>query len=422
MTSEVCLMNRLAAVLAADSATTVTRWVEGHREERYFKGANKIFQLSNYNPLGLMIFDSADILGVPWELVAKEFRSTLGSRSFNSVAGYAQEFFSFLDDNLKLFPESVQKENFLTATEMAMLKFMIERERAESSSQALLPVDEDIDNKILELENIKFHNCTGKEIFESIISSMSSEIEEKIITIKEMFEGGFPSDMNRAILFCVLSVLKNPKMFLDKTGLVFCGYGEHEIFPSIIEYTSCGIIMNRHVSDEISRNSINHDTHAHLGAFAQTSMADTFQAGIGQDVYLSIMSELDSGLEKFAEELLTANGLSLDAAIRVTEMKESSRRAIGRAVLDRAREDHIKPLRAVLSVLPIDEMAGLAETLISLQSLKEKVTKPSETVGGPVDVAVITRNEGFVWIKRKHFFDPSLNSRYMQRQAALLTR
>jgi hypothetical protein len=66
-------------------------------------------------------------------------------------------------------------------------------------------------------------------------------------------------------------------------------------------------------------------------------------------------------------------------------------------------------------------MAGLAETLISLQSLKEKLTKPSETVGGPIDVAVITRNEGLVWIKRKHFFDPKLNSRYIANRNGLRT-
>ena len=55
MTSEVCLMNRLAVVLAADSATTVTQWTERGPEERYFKGANKIFQLSDHHPVGLMI-------------------------------------------------------------------------------------------------------------------------------------------------------------------------------------------------------------------------------------------------------------------------------------------------------------------------------------------------------------------------------
>jgi hypothetical protein len=71
MTSEVCLMNRLAVVLAADSATTVTQWGEKGKEERYFKGANKTFQVSNYHPVGMMVFDSADILKVPWEVVIK---------------------------------------------------------------------------------------------------------------------------------------------------------------------------------------------------------------------------------------------------------------------------------------------------------------------------------------------------------------
>jgi hypothetical protein len=43
------------------------------------------------------------------------------------------------------------------------------------------------------------------------------------------------------------------------------------------------------------------------------------------------------------------------------------------------------------------------------------VTKGTETVGGAVDVAVMTRGDGFVWIKRKHYFDPALNPRYFSR-------
>jgi hypothetical protein len=65
-------------------------------------------------------------------------------------------------------------------------------------------------------------------------------------------------------------------------------------------------------------------------------------------------------------------------------------------------------------------MANLDETLINLQSLKEKVTKNSETVGGPVDVAIITKNEGLIWVKRKHFFDIELNSRFALRQQTKL--
>jgi hypothetical protein len=74
----------------------------------------------------------------------------------------------------------------------------------------------------------------------------------------------------------------------------------------------------------------------------------------------------------------------------------------------------------VLGVLRVDEMAELAETLINLQSLKEQVTKNSETVGGPVDVAIITKSEGLLWAKRKHFFDIDLNSRFALRQQARL--
>jgi len=83
------------------------------------------------------------------------------------------------------------------------------------------------------------------------------------------------------------------------------------------------------------------------------------------------------------------------------------------------RTAHAFPLRRVLSALPINEMAELAETLVNLQSLKEKVTKPSEEVGGPIDVAVITKNEGLVWINRKHYFEPDLNVRYIARLGAL---
>ena len=98
MTSEVCVMNCLAVVLAADSATTVTSWSDEGKEERYFKGANKIFQLSTHQPVGMMVFNSADLLKVPWEVIVKQFRSSLESKSFNALDGYAAEFFAFLND------------------------------------------------------------------------------------------------------------------------------------------------------------------------------------------------------------------------------------------------------------------------------------------------------------------------------------
>src|SRR3954466_14658429 len=122
MTSEVCIMNRHAAVLAADSATTVTRWVDGKQETRYFKGANKIIQLSHHHPVGVMIFNSAELLQVPWELLIKGFRDDLADKTFNELEGYAEEFFTWLDGNARFFPDEVQQEAFASAAQSAAFR------------------------------------------------------------------------------------------------------------------------------------------------------------------------------------------------------------------------------------------------------------------------------------------------------------
>ena len=38
----------------------------------------------------------------------------------------------------------------------------------------------------------------------------------------------------------------------------------------------------------------------------------------------------------------------------------------------------------------------------------------SETVGGPVDVAVISKGDGFIWIDRKHYFRKDLNHHFFR--------
>jgi hypothetical protein len=62
-----------------------------------------------------------------------------------------------------------------------------------------------------------------------------------------------------------------------------------------------------------------------------------------------------------------------------------------------------------VSQLSKEDLAEMAESLVYLTYLKRRFTMAEESVGGPVDIAVITKGDGFVWIKRKHYFDPQLN-------------
>ena len=75
-------------------------------------------------------------------------------------------------------------------------------------------------------------------------------------------------------------------------------------------------------------------------------------------------------------------------------------------------ESHIQPVMNAVAALPKDELAAMAEALVNLTSFKRKVTLEAETVGGPIDVALISKGDGFIWIKRKHYFKPELNNAF----------
>jgi hypothetical protein len=55
----------------------------------------------------------------------------------------------------------------------------------------------------------------------------------------------------------------------------------------------------------------------------------------------------------------------------------------------------------------------MAEALVNLTSFRRRVSMDAETVGGPIDVAVISKGDGFVWIKRKHYFGAELNPQFL---------
>ena len=114
MTCEVALMNRRAVALAADSATTVTYWEQGERKERYFKGTNKLFNLSELHPVALMTSDSGNMQGVPWEVLVKAYRDTVGEKSHDYIPGYARDLFEYVESNPHLYPLDFQERQLLS--------------------------------------------------------------------------------------------------------------------------------------------------------------------------------------------------------------------------------------------------------------------------------------------------------------------
>ncbi len=56
------------------------------------------------------------------------------------------------------------------------------------------------------------------------------------------------------------------------------------------------------------------------------------------------------------------------------------------------------------AAMPIQDAIDLAEFLVDLTSKFIRFQEGAQTVGGPIEIAAITKHEDFKWVKRKHFY------------------
>lgn len=90
MTAIVAVLNKHGAAIAADSAVTMGN------THKVVNSANKIFTLSKYHPVAVMTYSNAAFMGVPWDIIIKEYRKELGEKAFPFLKDYVDDFIRFL--------------------------------------------------------------------------------------------------------------------------------------------------------------------------------------------------------------------------------------------------------------------------------------------------------------------------------------
>jgi hypothetical protein len=86
-------------------------------------------------------------------------------------------------------------------------------------------------------------------------------------------------------------------------------------------------------------------------------------------------------------------------------MQQSDAQSLGAAIRQRAVETLAIP------TMPIQDAIDLARYLVevTIGFTKFSITKQPKTVGGPIEIAAITKHEGFRWVQRQQFYPTSLN-------------
>lgn len=427
MTAEIAIMSRTAVVLAADSATTVTTWKNGKAEKRYFKGANKLYELSRGGPVGLMIYGSADLQIVPWELYIKSFRESLAREQFDRLQTYSEKFFDFVQHNDRLFSKESKNETLIgyLAAAAYRLQLMIaehlgENELDDLESKSLAEIEEALAKTEADVEELELPDLLTAADIANAASETAADLKEVAPQITEIFI----QDENRAHLaprFVDALIKFAVKQFLEfapVTGVVIAGYGKEEYFPVLEVYDCYGFLGERLIFQKNEQDSrvMDASSSAAIRPFATTHMIDTFRTGMSDDMFRAVHQSSWGALKEMASRVMEECGVDDPLPQkRLNEIVKEISDSHTDQWHQQIRTQHVFPLSNVINSLPLPDMAGLARSLIELESLKERVTRPSESVSGPIDVAVISKHDGFVWIDRKHYFKPELNPRFFKR-------
>ncbi len=426
MTAIVGVMNKAGVAIAADSAVTVT----SQNDRKIYNQAKKIFTLSKIHPIGIMIYNSAALMNTPWEIIIKLYREQLKDKCFDKVEDYIVDFLDFLKKNDYFCSTEIQKvffQLFLASIVDEIFKKHINKISKDISTwtaddklnfQATL--QEDIQQIIQNLiTNTNNTICPTFDNF-SIEDFTTSSLFDVVNTIFQKLEGSinFELDISVKEQFILLfyQVLQRNIFFNNFTGLVFVGYGDKEIYPSLIPINVSFAFDDklRFAYDTNKKAQINDFQSQAICPFAQTDVMDTILTGIDPLLHHNTVEAFEKFLSEFKLDIGNivntidvdlANGIkNLDLSVIVSNFATQLQQL--------KQQNYIYPLMSTIGSLSKEDMAEMAESLIYLTYLKRRITNAEESVGGPVDVAIISKGDGFIWIKRKHYFQPELNQHF----------
>lgn len=429
MTAEIAILNKSAVALAADSAVTVGS--RGTGPQKVFESANKLFALSKYHPVGLMIYGQAGFMEVDWETIVKIYRDERGDQPFDTLHDNADDFLLFLQGNRALFNQSCQDNYVKTVIrdELSLLRDRIIneiRKKIENDGTITDPgIRQQVKSVISNRHSFLRNRSSIKAVDGTLLSPLIAEgikdtCKPYVVRMRKAIFGILPLDsadsrkLNEIVLFVFTKQGASPH---GTSGVVIAGYGTQEFFPALEEFQVDGIFSD--TLKFVRLRTVGNASISTIIPFAQSDMVWSFMEGVDplyQDFVERIMYK---AFDTYGSTLLDLiDELSDPRKTQYLQAMSRANKDLGGSVIEAMKEfrkqQFSDPVVQTVATLPKSELAEMAESLVNLTSFRQHVTPNTETVGGPIDVAVISRGDGFIWIKRKHYFDPDLNHHFFR--------
>lgn len=409
MTAIVGVLNKHGVALAADSAVTFGN------THKVVNTGNKVFALSKYHPVAVATYGRSAFMGTPWDIIIKLYRKKLGKHSFPKLHNYVDDFINYLH-NQKFFAEISTQHRYLRDNIQDFYN-KIERRAKDCPDYK----EETATSFILQ----KLNDCLSSnkaekvtlcpEFFDYTLDSFkafaSSELDE-VLSTKPYLTEDEQKDLFAESYFYYLRIVIET---IDSTGLVFFGYGDTEIYPSLYPLTiSFGMDNRLHYYIDKPTVIQENGTVASVIPFAQVDVSQTIISGINPSFYKVLAATFKDSLSGFANQIASfikpINSVASDAILKLN--LDAITDNYIRSAQEQFKEKYTNALLDTIILLDKEDMSNMAESFVSLTSLVRRMSPGEETVGGPVDVVFVSKGDGLIWMKRKHYFKPDLNNQF----------
>ncbi|HAV6221515.1 TPA: hypothetical protein JI302_10880, partial [Acinetobacter baumannii] len=295
MTAEIAILNPHGVALAADSAVTIG-------SQKIINSAIKLFSLSKTEPVGVMVYGNANLLNIPWETLIKIYRKEHAKNRFEKLENYAESFLSFLKARVTIFDLNIQ-DQWLEKQIIFIFDF-IKNQLQNDVTQKIIRGEsvtaDDEEKFILKiLTKIRDFHFGYEPTWSGDISPAKSKIElvsEPII--KHYFQEFLKnSDVISLLNEIVILTVTNNGFIEASTGLVISGFGDDDIFPSVITYQISGYFENTLIYKKDEEKTIvntNSGMRSGIIAFAQEDVVQSFIRGFDPELHQFTIEYLDS--------------------------------------------------------------------------------------------------------------------------------
>jgi len=294
MTAEVAIINSGAIALAADSAVTIGG-------QKIYNSAIKLFALSKTEPVAIMIYGNANLLDVPWETLIKSFRVLNGSKKLDNLEEYSQGFLNYLAGKAEYFSEETQKSWFFGNVHAY---FSIIRDEAFQKTQENTGTTKDEFIDIINRSIIEHHSeIINRALIDEMDDDYQNFIRKKYhididdIIIQVFEKVPFQGDIEEKLIDIAVCLLTRDIFSDGKSGVVVAGFGDKEIYPSVITHEIEAFFEGKLKYKCVKNKSqkIQNGSHCTIIAFAQEDMVHTFMRGINpavSDMLINYMRQL----------------------------------------------------------------------------------------------------------------------------------